>query len=98
VTQSVDFPVIRTAGGIVPNLPGSFPNLLQQNADEIRENRNDATDAFDHLPIPDRQPVSDPTGDGSGGGLPTAKILLGLAVVAVFSYGTGQLFTFEVGS
>jgi hypothetical protein len=24
--------------------------------------------------------------------------LIGLAVVAVFSYGTGQLFTFEVGS
>jgi hypothetical protein len=100
MSQSVNFPIVRTAGGIVPDLPGSFPNLLRDRADEIRENRNDSQDVFDHasgaLPIPDRKPLEDPSGDG--GGLPVAEILIGLAVVAVFSYGTGQLFTFEVGS
>jgi hypothetical protein len=101
MSQSVDYPIIRSAGGIVPDLPGSFPDLLRNRADEIRQNRNDSRDVFDHasgaLPIPDRRPLTDPSGDG-GGGLPVAEILIGLAVVAVFSYGTGQLFTFEVGS
>lgn len=99
--QSVNFPIVRTAGGIVPDLPGSFPNLLRDRAEEIRENRNDSRDVFDHaadaLPIPDRRPLTDPSGDG-GGRLPVGRILLGLAVIALFSAGAGQLFTFEVGS
>lgn len=100
--ESVNFPIIRTAGGIVPDLPGSLPDVLRQNADRIRENRRDSTDVFDHaesaLSIPPRQSVSGGGSAGDGDGLPIGEIVLALGVFALFSVGVGQLFTFEVGS